>query len=125
MTVKYLYSGVYSDTAMEDGYVRVERAGQRLVMSPRTFHTLHLVEATPDVFPVMRTRPDGTYLIPPALLRKDEAEDVRRGLELVDPEPSQVCLYPPCGLDAVAVRDGFPLCSEHLELLRGWDDLVA
>lgn len=125
MRLRFIYTGCYADDSMEDGFIRVDRGGDRIAMTSQTFQTLQLVDAAREVFPVMRAREDGTYLIPRSLLDKHIATEVRAGLSLVEAEPSRHCLYPPCSLEAVTERDGMPLCAEHDAVLQGWDDLLV
>jgi hypothetical protein len=114
------------DEDLEDGFVRVEGDRvPRILMSLPTYRALafssslqRLLDAAWDL--------RGTLVLPRAVIEPDAAQDLRQGLSLVDPEPSEVCVYPPCSLPATTVhKDGFPLCAEHTALMAGWDDLVA
>jgi len=120
-----LQGDLWLDTELEDGCLRV--LGEVVFMSQATYRALDagalnrlwdLVEAG--------QAPAETFWLPRAVVDADAAEDLRRGLSLVDPEPSEYCIYPPCSLPAEIVHeDGFPLCAEHAALMTGWDDLLV
>lgn len=126
---KSLQGSFWLDTILDDGYLRVEGdepgALPRIFMSLATYRAL--VQA--HVLPHLRDRLGehrGTFLLPRSVIEPEPAEDLRLGLSLVDPEPSEHCIYPPCSLPAETVHeDGFPLCGEHAALMRGWDDLLV
>ena len=80
MASKQLSTGTYADDTLEDGFVRVEAGGRRIAMSMATYTALIHAYASSEVFPEMRRRGDGLHLIPPGLLHKDEADEVRRAL---------------------------------------------
>lgn len=115
------------DEDLEDGYLRVVdyHGYPKVFMSLPTYQVLSrnsLLQRLLDTVWSQR----GTFLLPRSVIEPDAAEDLRRGLSLVDPEPSEVCIYPPCSLVATTTHaDGFRLCDTHADLMRGWDDLVA
>ena len=111
---------------MADGDVHVLGADPTMVMSMATYRALARCEgALRRLFDTLCTE-QGTFRVPRSVIDPEAASDLLLGLALVEAEPSQVCIYPPCSLPAEAVHeDGFPLCPEHLALMRGWDDLVG
>lgn len=129
--IRELTTATYADSSVEDGYVRTEPSEEwvgdlEFYMSEQTYAALWRAQLLPEVYDVLGQRPAGLHLIPASLIRAGEAGDLRRGLDLVEPEPSEYCIYPPCILPAtVSHSEGFPLCAGHAELLQGWDDLVA
>lgn len=122
---------LWVDPSLEDGYLRVapnpKRPGARLVfMTVATYRALMREIGTPAALLERLGDREGTFLLPRSVIEPEAAEDLALGLSLVDPEPSDVCIYPPCGLAAEVVHeDGFPLCREHHALMGGWDDLLV
>lgn len=120
---------VDADPDMEDGYVRRPGGRRRLFpiyMTEATWQALALTRgALPRLHEVIGDR-EGTFLIPRAVIEPEAASDLRLGLTLADPEPSEYCAYGPCILRATQVHpDGFSLCDTHTALMADWDDLVA
>jgi hypothetical protein len=119
----------FADDSLEDGYVEASGEGTYpdLAMTMATWLALQSVTDANRrlVDALLHAERGSMHLIPRSVIEADVAAEVRLGLALVEPEPSQWCLYPPCGQDAVTSRDGMPLCQYHDELMQGWDDLVA
>ena len=120
---------MWVDDALEDGYVAVEDGvGDRplFVMSFPTYRALSFTPGGGQRLAETLWAARGTFLLPRAVIEPDAAADLQQGLSLVDPEPSDVCIYPPCGLPSEVVHEGgFPLCAGHAALMRDWDDLVS
>lgn len=116
-------TGLVFDKTMAHGHISLDAAG-KVSLTHETYLTLQFNECMDRVGEFVMAQQPGTYLIPMSLMRRGDAEDLVRALELLDPEPSPTCTYPPCLQPTVTVRDGFPLCVEHDALLRGWDELI-
>lgn len=116
---------LWVDDDLEDGYVRVSFSNVLMIdVSPATYRALFATDAVVRLVQAVRDL-RGTFLLPRAVIEPEAAEDLLLGLSLVDAEPSDSCIYPPCSLPAEVVHDdGFPLCQHHAELMRGWDDLA-
>ena len=127
MGVTEIHTGWYADESMEDGYVHVDQSQPwpEFTSTHATWYALEANGLRPEVYDHLENRPTGTYLIPRSIIERELAREVERGLALVGPQESSHCLYPPCILPAVTVRDGMPLCQEHDGVLAGWDDLVT
>lgn len=118
----------HDDESVRHGHFVVEALGDDrcgIRLSHATWLALQIEERMADFGSHAMAQAPGEYLIPMSVMRAGDASDLIRSLELIDPEPSATCIYPPCLLPTVTTRDGYPLCSEHLALMQGWDDLVA
>lgn len=116
------------DDSVRDGHFVLEALTEdrcRIRMSHATWLVLQMEERMADFGSHAMAQDAGEYLIPISVMRSGDASDLLRSLELIDPEPSATCIYPPCQLPTVTTRDGYPLCVEHVALMRGWDELVA
>lgn len=122
-----LQGDLWEDSELDDGYLVVVRAHREVVyMSVVTYHAISHAGALGRLWDFAESGVEGMFLLPRSVIEPDAAEDLRRGLAFVDPEPSDACIYPPCSLPAeVEHEGGFWLCSHHAELMSGWDDLVA
>lgn len=124
-----LQGSFFEDDAMADGYVEYldTPEGPRICMTFSTFQSLWRVEgALRRLFELCQVTGQHTFLLPRGIVEPEEAAEVRLGLSLVDPVPSEHCIYPPCILPAeVEHPDGFLLCGFHNTLLTGWDDLLT
>lgn len=120
---------MWVDDSLEDGYVTVsddERGWDKISMTIATYRALASAPGALRRLCQGLYDQRGMFLVPRSVIEPDAAEDLRLGLALVDPEPSDYCIYPPCGLQATEMhKDGFPLCKTHLGLMSDWDDLVA
>jgi hypothetical protein len=115
---KSLQGDLWLDSELEDGHLRVQ--GEVIFMSQATYRALSFDNGA------LNRAPADTFWLPRAVVDADAAEDLRRGLALVDPEPSEYCVYGPCILRATQVHpDGFSLCDEHAALMGDWDDLLV
>lgn len=117
-------TGIVADETLRHGSFVVEDDGT-LRMTHETWLTLQHHESMERAAEFMWAQTPGEYVLPVSLMRSGAASDLVRSLELIDPEPSATCIYPPCLLPTVTTQDGYPLCSEHLALMQGWDDLVS
>lgn len=128
MAVTEIYTGLLVDDELEDGYVQIERTGRKRVsftMTRDTWWALESNDVMAEMYAALEDRPAGTYLLPRSVIERHALRELELGLSMVEPEPSVVCVHPPCGQDAVTDRDGYPLCQIHLDLMQSWDDLIA
>lgn len=123
---RYSIQGLFwIDDTLEDAQVTVEGDPLRIYLNNATFQALWNHEGSLKRLKDALREFRGTTTVPRSAIEPEAASDLRLGLSLVDPEPSEVCIYPPCGLAAETVhRDGFPLCHEHAALMAEWDDLA-
>lgn len=129
MPITQMQPQMWVDDDMPDGYVEIVggrlRGMEEIFMSRATYFAISFGGHTERLWDTVQDM-RGTVLLPRAVIEPDAAADLQQGLSFVEPEPSEVCIYPPCSLPAEVVHgDGFPLCAGHAELLSTWDDLVA
>lgn len=130
MATRPIQGNTWLDDALEDGVVRISvdpgRSRARTFMTLPTYRAVARVEGGLQRLRETFGGQPGTFPIPRGVIEPEAREDLLLGLSLVDPEPSEYCVYPPCSLPSTQVhRDGFPLCDIHGDLLRTWDDLVT
>lgn len=120
----FICTGLVADETLPHGSFVVE-SDETLRMTHETWLTLQYHAVMEQAGAYMWAQDPGQHVLPVALLEPMATSDLARSLELIDPEPSATCIYPPCLLPTVTTRDGYPLCSEHLALMQGWEELTA
>ena len=122
MAVTVLWTGVAVDDEMPHGFVRLDADPRQVCFTRDTFWVVSDREVLEQVVDYARDLGPGLWAIPRHLI----ASEVEQALTaFVEPGPSDVCVFPPCGQDATDERRGFPLCASHAAELADWDELVA
>lgn len=113
---------VFGFTIASDGY---------LAMSTETWSRIHRGSlnsvAFPHMFALMNAGLVGDFVLPDSVLQDGAGiPDIARALRILEPGPSDVCVFPPCGQAATVVHaGGFPLCVGHATELTDWERLLT
>jgi hypothetical protein len=129
MATALCYTGMWVDTDLRDGQVRVD-AELDVFLSRYTWEAAASLPGTLErLHEFVELRGEGTYQLPIGLFT-GEAEDTQRALSpyadmtLLSPY-GDTCSMPHCWQDVVDDSRGFPLCAKHRDDLTSWDDLLA
>lgn len=122
-------TGFPQDSALEDGYVRLERPADdyepHFATNAATFSALAMAGLLQRLFETLEFADEGTYLLPRSVIETDAASDLQRAMEYADLAPADGCVMPGCLQDVIGRARGFSICAHHDALLQDWDSLVA